>query len=224
MQRYNMLALLLELAKYGCINKPQKVRKADIATNLDISAWTLNRWINQCVKEDLIEEILVNQRKLYKIKEKGILELLRIRNELNEYFKDYSLYKMRGRVTSGIGEGKYYMSIPEYKEGFKKALGFYPYPGTLNVELDDKSLVTRKKLEESNGIIIQGFVKNGRKFCNVKCFRALILKEDLREYGGVLLIEKTKHSRKIIEVISPSYLREKLFLNDGDEIEILAII
>jgi len=218
-----VLALLLELARFGCIDSPKKIRKVDIATNLGVSAWTLNRWLNQCIKENLIEEILVDQHRLYKIKEKGLLELLNIHDELNEYFKDFSVLRMRGKVTGGLGEGKYYMSIPEYREGFKKALGFYPYPGTLNLELDEKSLILRKILEKENGILIQGFTKKGKKFCSVKCFKALIIKNDLKEYGGVILVEKTRHPKNILEVISSSYLRETLYLEDGNVVELLIL-
>ena len=43
--------------------------------------------------------------------------------------------KLFGRVVSGKGEGKYYMSLPPYKEKFKNILEFEPYEGTLNIKL-----------------------------------------------------------------------------------------
>ncbi|OYT29919.1 MAG: hypothetical protein B6U94_07325, partial [Thermofilum sp. ex4484_79] len=223
MRKHNKLALLLELLRFGCIKSPRKIRKVDVASNLGISAWTLNRWIAQCIKDGLIEEISDGQNKFYRIKEKGLLMLLNVRNELSKYFSDYLTILIKGVVITGLGEGKYYMSIREYREGFRKALGFYPYPGTLNLKLDEEAILKKKILEQGNGIIIQGFQKSGRSFCKVKCYKALIMRDEIREYGGVLLIEKTKHPENILEVIAPCYLREKMFLEDGDIVEVLIL-
>ena len=49
----------------------------------------------------------------------------------------------RGRIVSGIGEGRYYTEQKGYVSQFKEKLGFTPYPGTLNVEIE---LVEKNKL------------------------------------------------------------------------------
>ncbi|KUO93898.1 MAG: riboflavin kinase, partial [Caldivirga sp. JCHS_4] len=45
---------------------------------------------------------------------------------------------LRGVVTTGLGEGGYYMSLEGYRRQFTSKLGFDPYPGTLNVRLLDQ--------------------------------------------------------------------------------------
>ena len=121
---------------------------------------------------------------------------------------------IRGVVTSGLGEGRKYMSIPEYRRQFTEKLGFDPYPGTLNIVLEDCSV--RKVIEEYANIIIHGFEKDGIRYGGVKCAKAKI--RDIP--AAILLIEKTKHPPNIIEVIAPVCLREKLGLKDGDVVEI----
>ena len=53
--------------------------------------------------------------------------------------------KLEGEVTSGLGKGKYYMSKQVYQEEFDDKLGFRPFPGTLNLKVDEEE---RKKFEE----------------------------------------------------------------------------
>ena len=44
-----------------------------------------------------------------------------------------------------MGEGSYYMSLKGYKKQFKEKLGYEPFPGTLNLKLEDKIYMDKKK-------------------------------------------------------------------------------
>ena len=44
---------------------------------------------------------------------------------------------MRGRVVGGLGQGQYYISRKGYRHQFIQKLGFVPFPGTLNIKLDE---------------------------------------------------------------------------------------
>lgn len=59
---------------------------------------------------------------------------------------------------------------------------------------------------------------------SVKCFKAIIENEVGTAEGAVLLIEKTRHGPEILEVISPVNLRERLILDDGDEVYVKVFI
>ncbi len=147
-------------------------------------------------------------------------ELLKEVATILKSYVDIKLMSIRlvGHVTSGLGEGSYYMSIPEYRLRFKEKLGFEPFPGTLNVRLLPEYVRYRLLLDRIPGIVIEGFVKNGRKFGSVKCFRANI--EHIDVPCAVLLIEKTHHGPDIIEIIAPVKLREYAKLNDGDLVDV----
>ena len=70
-----------------------------------------------------------------------------LQNEHQHYkqifeFTDRVLIK--GKVISGMGEGRYYTEQDGYIQQFKEKLGFIPFPGTLNVEIE---YVERNKLK-----------------------------------------------------------------------------
>jgi riboflavin kinase, archaea type len=114
--------------------------------------------------------------------------------------------KLIGKVVSGLGKGKQFMAMTEYKTQFIKKLGFTPFEGTLNIEIDQELSLTEPFTT------IEGF----REFGKIKCHKAKLNSKDV-----ILIVpEKTRHSRKIIEIISSIELRRALNLNDGTEVEI----
>jgi riboflavin kinase, archaea type len=120
-----------------------------------------------------------------------------------------------GRVFSGMGKGRYYVGHPEYQRRFKESLGYTPYAGTLNVKLEDQALVQElKDLRSQDGTKIEGFTIGGESFSALTCFEG--------ELGGervaLLFIDVTYYNESVAELISPTYLRGKLRLRDGDEV------
>ena len=121
--------------------------------------------------------------------------------------------QVSGRVFSGMGKGRYYVGHPEYQKRFRDALGYTPYAGTLNVKLEDSSLI--KKLEDlrsSDGTEVEGFALGGESFSDLRCFDGELRGEKVT----LLFIDVTYYNETVAELISPSYLRGKLGLKDGD--------
>ncbi len=128
-----------------------------------------------------------------------------------------------GKVFSGLGEGKKYVLMPEYNLLLSDLLGGKkPYPGTLNVELlghDYEYLVRfcRPRLVKTRmikGKIFGGFyywyadlmiIKNGGYVNNVLVIRPLL----------------SRHSKKVVEVISDIGIRNTYFIRDGDLVKII---
>lgn len=119
---------------------------------------------------------------------------------------------LRGRVFSGIGEGKIYVGL--YKDLIKKVLGIEPYPGTLNIALDNNYIAVAAKLFKSKPHFIieppapalaKGFVWKAYIF-DTLCF--------------IVRPSVTVYSFDVIEVISDRMLREYLGLSDGSIVEI----
>jgi len=120
--------------------------------------------------------------------------------------------RIRGKVASGLGEGKYYISREGYSKQFSEKLGFTPSPGTLNLKLDEPFT-----LDDSESIEIEGFSEEGSSFGGCRCLPAEIggMK------GAIVRPERTGYPATLIEIIAPVNLREALGLSDGDEVVVV---
>lgn len=125
-------------------------------------------------------------------------------------------YTFRGEVFSGIGKGRYYVGHPEYQRRFSQALGYTPYPGTLNVRLLEASAKEQAAaLRTKKGIRIDSFMIAGETFSALTCHDGTMAGERVT----VLLIDITHYNESVVELISPVFLRGTLGLKDGDKVE-----
>ena len=121
-----------------------------------------------------------------------------------------------GSIVSGDGEVAYYISQQKYRSQLKKLFNIDPYPGTLNLKLEDDDLISLHSiLKNKQKNVLKGFKSENRIFGDVKAYE-IILENNIR---SVLISPyRTHHPKKIIEIISDKYLRETLNLTDGDKI------
>jgi riboflavin kinase, archaea type len=122
----------------------------------------------------------------------------------------------KGKLVSGMGEGKYYTEQKGYADQFEKRLGFVPYPGTFNVEIEYIERNKLRLLRNVRGIVLEEFQTENRSFGSVVCFKGTI-----NGCEGAIVLPKRSHYAIVLECISPYYLREKLKLSDGDTIEVV---
>jgi riboflavin kinase len=123
-------------------------------------------------------------------------------------------------LVSGMGEGKYYMSLGGYKKQFEKKIGYIPYPGTLNIRLVDRlSLENREKIESFRYQFIDGFSDSKRTYGWVKCYPAIINGND-NIRSDLLLLERTHHDKNMLEIIAPVNIKQALQLKNGDNVKI----
>ena len=121
--------------------------------------------------------------------------------------------EVAGRVFSGMGKGKYYVGHPEYQRRFRECLGYAPYPGTLNIKLEDSAVIQRlNDIRSKEGVKVEGFMLGGESFSALTCFDGNLRGERVT----LLFIDVTYYNETVAELISPSYLRGKLGLRDGD--------
>ena len=123
--------------------------------------------------------------------------------------------KIKGTVTSGKGNGRNYLLEEEYLQQCKRKLGFIPYPGTLNIKIDERDMKKFGKLKQGHAIILHGFKKNSKVFGSVKCFRAMLMGKDV-----VIVVPEKSFYTDIMEIISDKNLRNELTLKDGDCVEV----
>jgi len=121
--------------------------------------------------------------------------------------------KLFGRVISGKGEGKYYMSLKPYKETFKNILGYYPYEGTLNI----KKLNDNFQLNKFKWLEIDDFEYNDKVYYGVKILPVRIYgKIGYWVNGAIIRPKRSTHNENTIELISKVNLRKYLFLKNND--------
>ncbi len=113
---------------------------------------------------------------------------------------------MKGKIVSGRGEGALFLSMKEYRERIYEITGIYPYPGTLNIKCN-------VNLDSIDGIKINGFTKNGKRFGGINIFPSKLNGRNV----AIVVPEKRKHDD--IEIIASENLREKYDLKDGDIVE-----
>lgn len=122
--------------------------------------------------------------------------------------------ELDGAVTTGREEGAYYIGMDEYQEKFHAALGFYPFPGTLNLRVDPEE--RERFMDGIPPTHIDAPVRDGKRLSDVAVYPVKIGGVD----GALLDLEKTDHPDAIAEIIAPINLREELGLEDGDNVAV----
>lgn len=136
--------------------------------------------------------------------------------------------ELSGTVTSGLGRAHVFMAQSHYQEQFKTVLKSGAWPGTLNVDILEDSINTYQELRIISGldhgeisadiesIRIAGFERDGRSFGGATAFPASISSDGENWIKCAILIPDLTRHTKTAEVISSSFLRERLPCSDED--------
>jgi len=101
--------------------------------------------------------------------------------------------EFQGTAVKGLGEGAHFIKL--YSSKFKKCLGFEPYPGTINIEVNTGKV---GRLEQADmRYRIHGFQENGSDYGAVLCHPCTINGMD----AFIVLPERSSH-KKVMEVIA----------------------
>jgi riboflavin kinase len=116
----------------------------------------------------------------------------------------------RGRVVSGQGFGKFYVTLPWVVAQIREKFGFTPYPGTLNLKVEKgvRSLVEEKARVE---------IEPAEGFCRGLAAEVFIG----ADVKAVVIIPKVAdYPEDLIELVAAENLRLKFNLKDGDEVTV----
>lgn len=214
-----LLYTLKETAKLGAIKNKIEISSKELAKKIKTSQQTASRYLLELDKKGFITRELGIKKQIIEITNSG-------EDFLKEEYLDYQrIFELtdkvffKGKVVSGIGEGRYYTEQDGYIEQFKEKLGFIPYPGTLNVEIEYVEKNKLRLLKNHKAITIQEFKTKNRSFGEVSCFKA-----EIDGAPGIIVLPLRSHYSNILEFISPDLLREKLALKDGDIVEIVIFL
>ena len=211
------LQSLKTIALLGGCRGPIWLSSQSLGNELGISPQTASRRLIALERQQFIIRSMKPDGQYVAVTREGGQALKR---EYTDYVRIFNpeqrQYVLAGTVISGLGEGRYYMSIPHYKELFGECLGFEPFPGTLNIRLDAASIEVRKHLDHAGWIDVPGFTADERTFGGA---RVLPCRIDGRRCA-IVEPSRTHYPEDIIEVIAGCELRNVLNLNDNDTIEV----
>ncbi len=214
------VVLLRQLGLDGALSGEAKISCSALADRLDTSGQTVSRRLQSLEAADLIVRETVTDGQWIAVTAEGERTL---RGEYDAYrrlFEGTSSIDLKGTITSGMGEGKHYISLPGYMRQFGDRLGYEPFPGTLNVELDEESVRRRGAMETFEPIHIEGWEDDDRTYGPCVCYPASILADREYDVAHVIAPERTHHDEDQLELIAPVKLREELDLDDGDRITV----
>jgi riboflavin kinase len=209
------ILVLKTIALLGGVNDHVQMSSGELGELLQTTQQTASLWILELLDRGYLVRRAGSRRQGLRLTPKAIDFLRQEHADYIRIFERSSVMDLQGLVISGLGEGKYYISRPEYKRQFKEKVSFVPFPGTLNVRLSGGDLSKVRILRDCDGMDIRGFQKDGRTFGSGKVFMATI-----NGHECAVVIPLRTHYSDVVEVISKDYLRDELGVKDGDRVEL----
>ncbi|MFB6191936.1 MAG: DUF120 domain-containing protein [Haloarculaceae archaeon] len=217
----NERAALKWLAVDGALNGPATVTCAGLAGRLDASNQTASRRLQRLEDAGLLEREVVGDGQRVRITDEGERTLRREYEQYRRLFEQETGVTLVGTVTSGMGEGRHYISLPGYMEQFRERLGYEPFAGTLNVDLDAESVQRRARMDALDPVRIDGWEDDERTYGPAFCWPATVEHDgESYETAHVIAPERTHHGADQLELIAPAELRAALELDDGDRLSV----
>ncbi|MDH5431394.1 MAG: DUF120 domain-containing protein [Nitrosopumilus sp.] len=207
--------LLSKGAKYNYVS----ITTSSLGKNIKKSQQAASKHLLELEQNQFIERIINGRNISVKITPKGFSEMVKLSSILQKSLDSSpSHVELKGTLVSGMGEGAYYMGLKGYTKQFESKIGYVPYPGTLNVKLDQKiHQEAIKQFETFDGVKIKSFSDGKRTYGWVKCFNAKLNNSTNCE---LIILERTHHDDSIIELISKTCLRKIAKLKDGSKVSI----
>ena len=218
---FDELATLRRVALVGGLPGEAKVSCAGLAEDLDVSTQTVSRRLQSLESAGLVARETVSDGQWVEVTDAGERALRAEYQAYRRLFDAANTLELTGAVTGGMGEGRHYISLPGYVAQFEARLGYEPFPGTLNVELDDESVRRRAALASLDPVPIDAWEDEERTYGPAGCFPATLTAAGGTYEGAHAIVpERTHHDERQLEVIAPDRLREALDLDDGDRLAV----
>jgi riboflavin kinase len=216
------LATLKSLALEHGLDGEAKISCSALADRLDASTQTASRRLQRLEEAGLLEREIVGDGQWVAVTDEGERALQHEYADYRRIFVRDATVELRGSVTSGMGEGRHYISLPGYMRQFEEKLGYEPFLGTLNLELGPDSVRERGRLTSYEPVTIEGWEDEERTYGPAYCYPATVETDDGDRYEDTHVItpERTHHGDDQLEVIAPAKLRDELDLADGSTLTV----
>ncbi len=206
---------LRKLALLGAMDDYIAISSRELGDALEMSQQSASKRILELLDEKYIVRDLGARKQRIKLTSKGIEDLKKEYNEYRRIFELTDHMTIHGTVQSGMGEGGYYICQSGYLKQFEEKLGFTPFEGTLNVQVDPEDVGKLDVVKSIAGIPIAGFSEGGRSFGDVVAYKAKI-----RNIDCAIVVPERSHYVDIIEIICQYHLRRTLSLEDGVHVDV----
>jgi riboflavin kinase len=204
------------IALQGGTRHPIHISSINLSKNLGVSQQSASRYLIELVEKGYLERRLAQGGQVVTVLNKGISVLRKEFSDYNLIFGTQKEIEMKGTLETGLGEGGYYISKKGYMDQFQKKLKWKPYEGTFNLRLHDDEVPKIEAMKAAEGFLIEGFEQEGRTFGKAWVFKCSLKNEREIVKECAIISPKRTHYRRVVEVISPIFLRDKLKAKDGD--------
>ncbi len=147
--------LLSKGARYNFV----QVTSTSLGKSIKKSQQAASTYLLELENNGLIERIMKGRKISVKITQKGYSEIAKLNSVLSSSLSSStSNIELSGSVITGLGEGAYYMSLKGYTKQFKTKIGYIPFPGTLNIKLNQQhtvncELIRLERTHHDNSVI-----------------------------------------------------------------------
>ena len=207
--------LLSKGARYNFI----QITTTELGKSIKKSQQSASKHILELENGGFIDRLITGRHLSVKITQKGYSELVKLHSILGSSLNlSPSHIVLNGSVISGLGEGAYYMSLKGYTKQFKAKIGYVPFPGTLNIKLNQlQATQIIQQLDEIDNMTLDPFFDGKRTYGWVKCFHAT-LNDSIK--CELIRLERTHHDNSVIELISKNNLRKTARLQTGSKVTV----
>ena len=98
---------------------------------------------------------------------------------------------------------------------FQEKLGWEPFKGTFNLRLNEVEVPKIEAMRAAEGMLINGFEQEGRTFGKAWVFECILKNESKTIENCAIISPKRTHYKRVVEVISPVFLRKEFNAEDG---------
>ena len=210
---------LAELLSKGARHNFVQITTSSLGKSIKKSQQAASKHILELENGGFIDRVMTGRQLSVKITQKGYAELVNLHSVLGSSLgSSPSHLELNGSVISGLGEGAYYMSLNGYTKQFKIKIGYVPFPGTLNIKLNQlQSTQIIQQLDEFHSVMIDPFSDGKRTYGWVKCFHTTLNNSIKCE---LIRLERTHHDSSVIELISKNNLRKTASLKTGSKVTV----
>ena len=210
---------LAELLSKGARHNFVQITTSSLGKSIQKSQQAASKHILELENGGFIDRVMTGRQLSVKITQKGYSELVKLHSILGSSLGSADSYlELNGVIISGLGEGAYYMSLNGYTKQFKTKIGYIPFPGTLNVKLNQlQATQIIQQLNDLDNVVIDPFSDGKRTYGWVKCFHVTLNNSIKCE---LIRLERTHHDNSIIELISKNNLRKTARLQTGSKVTV----
>ena len=123
-----------------------------------------------------------------------------------------------GRLATGIGQGEHFTGLDWARAQFIDRLGIDPYPGTINMIVDDpNSMPVWVRIKRTPGIRIDN-PGDSPHDCDARCYPVTVAG---RIDGAIVVPEIANYPSAQVEIIADISVRAALGIEDGDPVQIV---